>query len=599
MRPEDVYELAWVSEPRLSPDGTQVAYVVNRVDRGANAYRSAIFVAPVDGSEPARNLTSGERVDATPRWSPDGSRIAFVSNRTGGAKQLYVLPLAGGEPRRLTTAPEDVRGPVWSPDGTRLAFSSRVRDTLYEEEDEARRPPHRFTRLQFKLDNEGWTGDRRLHLFVVAADGSSDPVQITSGDYEHASPAWSPDGSRLAFISARDDDWDVKPVSDVYVMPSDGGEPVRVTGRDGICEEPAWSPDGQLIALRYEPGVFDFPRHAQIAVVDPEGRGPVRPLTRDLDRNCGPYPPLRAPLWDGDTLVFAAEDRGNTPLYRMRLDGSPPELLVGGELWVKDWDVAGGEIVHAASTTTTLTELYRGDERVTAVGDAFRRGRELVEPERFTAVSKDGSEVDAWIMRPVGYEAGGRYPVLLNIHGGPFTQYGNQFFDEFQIYAAAGYAVVYSNPRGSSGYSEDWGRAIRGPIGGGPGWGSVDYDDLIAVTDEALRRFAYCDPDRVGVLGGSYGGFMTSWIVGHTDRFRAACSERAVNHTVSFFGASDIGWAFKGYFGAFLWEDVETYLRLSPATYAENIRTPLLILHSEDDLRCPVEQAEQLFTVLR
>ena len=192
-----------------------------------------------------------------------------------------------------------------------------------------------------------------------------------------------------------------------------------------------------------------------------------------------------------------------------------------------------------------------------------------------------------------------RYPVLLSIHGGPFTQYGTGFFDEFQVYAGAGYAVVYSNPRGSSGYSEDWGRAIRGPGDLGPGWGSVDYEDLMAVMDTALERYDFCDPERTGVLGGSYGGFMTSWIVSHTNRFKAACSERAVNNMVSMYGSSDIGWVFKGYHGAFVHDDVEQYLAMSPWTYAKAIETPLLILHSEQDLRCNIEQAEQLFTTLR
>jgi dipeptidyl aminopeptidase/acylaminoacyl peptidase len=226
-------------------------------------------------------------------------------------------------------------------------------------------------------------------------------------------------------------------------------------------------------------------------------------------------------------------------------------------------------------------------------------GRELVLPERFTAVSADGSQVDAWIMRPAGFEPGRSYPVLLNIHGGPYAQYGNRFFDEFQVYAGAGYAVLFSNPRGSSGYSEAWARAIRGPANGGPGWGSVDFEDLMAVTDEALRRFDFCDPERLGVLGGSYGGFMTSWIVGHTDRFRIACSERAANNLVSAFGSGDLDWMLKGYIGAFLFEDVDAYLRMSPTTYAQNIKTPLLILHSENDLRCHLEQAEHLFTTLR
>jgi dipeptidyl aminopeptidase/acylaminoacyl peptidase len=594
MAPDDVFELAWVSDPRLSPAGTQVAYVVTRVDRKANRYRSAIFVSQTDGSAPPRNLTAGEKADAAPRWSPGSDRIAFTSNRNGSA-QLYVVPAAGGEPLRLTDLAEDVREPCWSPDGTRLAFCARVGSNLYDEEDERRRAPHRFKRLQFKLDDEGWTGDRRQQLFTVAADGSSDPRQLTSGDYEHASPAWSPDGSRIAFVSTRDEDWDVQLVSDVYVVPAEGGELERLTAGDGVCEQPSWSPDGSRLAFRHTPGVWDEPRHAQIAVVGAHG-GVPRIVTGALDRHCNSYPPLRGPAWDGNSLLFVAEDGGNAPLYRASADGSgAPQVVVGGELEVKGWDAASGEVVHTATTATAPPELYRGSQRLTSVGDGFRGGRALVEPERFTATSGDGTEVQAWIVRPVGYEAGKRYPVLLNIHGGPFTQYGNHLFDEFQVYAGAGYAVVYSNPRGSSGYSEEWGRAIRGRHG----WGSVDYQDLMAVTDEALRRFDFCDSERVGVMGGSYGGFMTSWIVGHTNRFKAAISERAVNHLVSFFGASDIGFFFRGYLGSFLWEDVETYLRLSPATYAAAIETPLLILHSEDDLRCPVEQGEQLFTVLR
>jgi dipeptidyl aminopeptidase/acylaminoacyl peptidase len=241
-------------------------------------------------------------------------------------------------------------------------------------------------------------------------------------------------------------------------------------------------------------------------------------------------------------------------------------------------------------------EICAGERRLTEIA-APTDG--AVEPERFTAVSEDGSEVEAWVMRPVGFEPGRRYPTLLEIHGGPFAQYGNRFFDEFQVYARAGYVVLYANPRGSSGYSEAWGRAIRGPAEGGPGWGTRDYEDLTAVVDEALERFDFVDPERLGVLGGSYGGYMTTWIVGHTDRFRAACSERSVNNFVLEGGSADIGWAFKAIIGAHWWEAPDAYREVSPSTYAGNITTPLLILHSENDLRCPVGNAEDLFAILR
>jgi dipeptidyl aminopeptidase/acylaminoacyl peptidase len=599
MRPEDVYELTGASDPRLRPDGEEVAFVVWRIDREANEYRQTIWLVPTDGSAAPREFTTGGK-DAQPRWSPDGTQLAFVSGRERDERQLYVMPAAGGEARPLTDLKEGVGEAVWSPDGTRIAFTARVRDEAYDEEDEKKRAPRRFRRLRFKLDNVGWTGDRRRHVFVVAADGSGEPVQLTHGDYEHSHPAWAPDGSRLAFTSDHDEDWDVEIRSDIYVVdPDGGGEPERLTPADSAYFAPAFSPDGALLACKWTPGGFDFPRHAQIAVVDAATGNDRRILTASLDRNCDPYPELREPVWDGDAIVFTVEDRGNLRLYRVRPDGGEPELAVGGDLVVTGYDAAAGRVVHTSSTATSLPELYAGERRLSDVGRDFVAGRELVEPERFTAVSADGSEVDAWIVRPAGFEGGGRYPVLLNIHGGPFAQYGNGFFDEFQVYAGGGYAVVYANPRGSSGYSEEWGRAIRGPGELGPGWGSVDYEDLMAVTDEALARFDFCDPERVGVMGGSYGGYMTSWIVSHTNRFTAACSERALNNFVSMFGSSDIGWAFKGYHGEFVHDAVESYLGMSPWTHAEQISTPLLIVHSENDLRCDVEQAEQLFTTLR
>jgi dipeptidyl aminopeptidase/acylaminoacyl peptidase len=601
MIPEDVYELTGVGDPRLHPDGRTVAYVVWWIDREENTYGGAIWVASTDGSVAPRQLTSGDGRDGSPRWSPDGRRLAFVSKRGDDkAAQLYVLPYEGpGELRRLTSLREDVAEPVWSPDGARLAFSSRVRDEAYEEEDDRRRRPRRFTRLLYKLDNVGWVGDRRTQLFVVDADGAGKPRQLTFDDGECGSPSWSPDGTRLVFSGSRGDDWDLELVSSLWAIDADGGEPERLTPGDAECDAPSWSPDGSRIGYRHTPHPFDTPRHTQIAVLDLDSRE-QRVLTAGLDRQCGPYPSLREPIWDGDRIVFGVEDHGNLHVYAVGADGSAaPKRLVGGERVVAGYDCRDGTVVHAASTHTTLRELYVGDERLTRVGSAFCSARELGEPERFEAVSKDGSQVEGWVLRPAGLEAGKRYPVLLNVHGGPFTQYGTGFFDEFQVYAGAGYAVVFSNPRGSSGYSEEWGRGIRGPANGGPGWGSVDFEDVTAVLDEALRRFDFLDPDRTGIMGGSYGGFMTSWAVGHTDRFKAAVSERAVNQMLAMHGSSDIFWVFSREFGAYAFDDPQSYLERSPATYARNITTPLLIMHSEQDLRCNVEQAEHLFVTLR
>ena len=292
-------------------------------------------------------------------------------------------------------------------------------------------------------------------------------------------------------------------------------------------------------------------------------------------------------------------------LYRAPSDGrGPPELLVGGQQTISSWDWAGDTLAYAAGTAVTLAEVFVGrpGRRLTNFTDAFTADVELSPPERFEATSSDGSRVECWAIPPIGATAGRRYPSLLNIHGGPYTQYGNRFFDEFQIQAGAGFGVVYCNPRGSSGYSEAWARAIRWPEANpdpGSGWGGVDFEDVMACVAEAKRRFAWIDSTRLGVLGGSYGGYLTSWIVGHTDGFRAACSERSCNNLLSLEQSSDIATAFRTYVGKTHLEAPDIYLRHSPMTFVEQITTPLLILHSEQDLRCPISQAEELFVALR
>jgi dipeptidyl aminopeptidase/acylaminoacyl peptidase len=598
MRPEDVYELTGAADPRISPDGTRVAFVVWSIDKDSHEYLSSIWMAPVDGSGEPRRFTSGERRDGMPRWSPDGRWLAFTSNRGKDEKtpaNLYVIPAEGGEALRLTDRKESVEKIAWSPDSTRIAFSSRVRDDAYDEEDDRKRAPRRLTRLSYKLDNVGWTTDRRTHLFVVDVDGDGEPHQVTDGDCEDGEPCWTPDGKRLIFPALRGERWDVDLVTRLYEVDAGGGEPKQLTGDDGSFETPVFSPDGSQIAVRHVVEDGTFPHHGQVGVMQPDASG-LRLLTTSLDRNCTPFPNFRDPLWNGGRIVFSIEDGGNTHVYSVATDGSSaPELVLGGERAITGYDMHGDTIAYVASTHTTLGELFIGDRQVTNLtGD-----RAFCAAERFTAVSKDGTEVDAWLMRPPGFDPAKRYPVLLNVHGGPFTQYGTGFFDEFQVYAGAGYAVLFSNPRGGSGYSEEWGRAICGPIEGGPGWGTVDYEDVLGVVDTALQKYDFLDPDRLGMIGGSYGGFMTSWTIGHDPRFKAAVSERAVNHMVSAAGSSDLFWVFERHFGGPWYEHVDAWLERSPATYAKDVQTPVLVLHSENDLRCNVEQGEHFFTLLR
>ena len=318
MRPEDVYALKGVSDPRLSPDGTTVAFVPWSIDGEANEYRGNIWLAPVDGSEPPRRFTTGERRDGEPRWSPDGSSLAFVSSRAEKEPgQLYVISLRGGEAQKLTKLKEDVRGVAWSPDGRTIAFTSRVRDEESEEEDERRRPPRRITHLLYKLDNEGWIADRRSQVFVVPADGSAEPRQLTDAEQDHGAPVWSPDGSQLVFSTTRGDDWDTQLVSDLYVISAEGGEPQLLTHGDGACNDPVWSPDGTRIAYRYTPDPWVWGRHTQIAVIDLATRERSI-LTESLDRQCGPYPPQREPVWNRTRSCSASRTAGASTSTRCR-----------------------------------------------------------------------------------------------------------------------------------------------------------------------------------------------------------------------------------------------------------------------------------------
>src|SRR5438128_6723596 len=359
MKPSDVYALTGVADPRLDPTGRLVAYQVWSIDEEESEYRGAIWVGHADGSAPPRRFTAGEGRDASPRWSRDGKCLAFTSKRgEDKAAQLYVIPADGGEPRKLTELKESPEEIAWSPDSTRIAFATRVRDEAYEEEEERKRPPRRITRLLYKLDNVGWTTDRRKHLFVVRADGSEPAKQITDGDCEDGAPAWSPDGKKIAFSALRGDRWDTEVVSALFLVDADGGEPERITPPDGSYGSPSWSPDGTRIAYHFDREDGTFPHHGQIGVLE-LASGDRRLLTESLDRQCTPFPESREPLWHADRIVFAAEDRGNAHLYSVSPDDAgAPELLVSGEQAVSGWDAVSGTVVYVASTHTTLRELH-------------------------------------------------------------------------------------------------------------------------------------------------------------------------------------------------------------------------------------------------
>lgn len=603
--PQDITRIQLVGDPRIAPDARRVAFVVTTLSEETDEYLSNIWMVDVAGGEP-RRFTTGPRRDLAPHWSPDGTRLAFLSEREPKQKaQLWVMPAEGGEPVRLTDLKNGVSAPEWSPDGTHLVFVSRVGGCQEPDSEEDRRkskPPRIITTLKYRFNGEGFIYDRRAHLFVIAADGGGAPRQITDGDFDDLDPTWSPDGRWLAFSSARHADRDHDDGSDIWLVTPDGEELRRVTDTAGPVALPAFSPDGRRVAYVARRHLNEFGRNFGVFTIPTQG-GAATCLTAELDRSCGPLGvrPLWAP--GGDAITFAAEDQGSLCLYRVpALGPKPPEPVVGGERVVTGFsaDRAGRLLAFVATEPTAPPELFvcgadgSGERQLTDLNRAWKHKVALAAPERFR-FERDGHRVDGWVMKPFGFVPGRRYPALLSIHGGPHTQYGLGFFDEFQVYTGAGYAVIYTNPRGSQGYGEAFTRAVVGD------WGGGDVADVLAGLDEAVRRHAFIAPERLGVLGGSYGGFMTSWIVGHTDRFAAACSERAVNSQASMFGTSDIGHIYNvvELGGPLPWEDMARYLERSPLTYAKNITTPLLILHSEDDLRCPIEQGEQLFVALK
>jgi dipeptidyl aminopeptidase/acylaminoacyl peptidase len=642
MTPEDIGALRQAEDPRVSPDGSAVAFTVADPDMESNRYRRRIWMVSTRTADAGCCPFTGLGRERLGRWSPDGSRLAFVVEGEEGLSEICTLPVGiGGE--RLSVCEWD--GPVsdlaWSPDGTRLAFAAREKDPdQYGRHGQPRKgrdmPPRRVTRLLYRHNGSGWTLDRPSRIFVVPADGAGAPRSLTPGPFQADGLAWSPDGAKVAFASGRHGTWDLDLAVDLWAVGADGGaEPERLTQGAAAYSCPSWSPDGRSLAYLRNATPLESPHHRQVGVVDLL-TGAHQDLTESLDRNCAPTGAARSPVWVGDRLLFAVEDHGNVHLYAVRADGATePELVVGGDRWVSEWDWAGDTLAFVVTSPTNLPELavmaleaVGGSWAATpaapaalvtagaAVGSGLDGGTErsltdftrplaermeLVAPERFVARSKDGSEVECWAMHPLG-DPGGRAPTLLNVHGGPFTQYGNRLFDEFQLQASAGFGVLYCNPRGSSGYSEHWGRAVRWPEcdhDPGSGWGGVDFEDVMACAEEAIRRFEWIDPERLGIIGGSYGGYMTSWAIGHTDRFAAACSERACNNLLAMEHSADIAGFMRSYVDRDHIEAPEAYIRHSPVTYLRDMTTPLLIVHSEDDLRCPVNQAEELFVGLR
>ena len=612
MTAEDLYAFRFLADAQISPDGERVAYVVREIDREKNTYRSAIWQVRSAGGTPTR-LTAGQGQDALPRWSPVGRWLAFVSDRGAPTnekgkerkpKNVFVLPLDGGEARQLTTGPEDCADLAWSADGARLAFTRREART--GEEDGIRV----WDRLRYKTDEGFLLDGRRKHIWVVDVDGT-EPRRITDGDWDDAQPSWSPDGRHIAFVSNRTEARETNTVADIHVAGVDGGG-WRVTDGAGSYGNPRFSPDGARIACYgVAKAVGSSAKNVKLFVFDARGEGAGRDLTEGWDRTVGStvmsdmraQAQTLAPVWskDRDRIIFVGSDQGTANVYSVSTEGGDLRAETVGPHQVVSLSLAADAKRFACVYGSAICpgdvavgELGRSLHCLTDLNGELMRARHISIPERIEYTGADGWTIEGWIMKPRGFDPAKKWPLVLEVHGGPHGAYGNGFFHEFQVLAGRGYAVLLTNPRGSHAYGEKFSSACVGD------WGGKDYEDLMAGVDHALG-LGWVDERRLYVTGGSYGGFMTNWIVGHTDRFRAAATQRSISNNVSAFGVSDIGWHFWEYEmgDASPWRDPQKLIERSPLTYAPNVKTPLLILHAERDLRCPIEQAEQLFTALR
>jgi dipeptidyl aminopeptidase/acylaminoacyl peptidase len=597
IRPEDYYSISVPGDPQVSPDGKTVAYVVTSMESKTKASND-IWLVPMDASENPRQLTRSTDSSTSPRWSPDGKSLAFLSARPMSAddrkakKQVHLLMLDGGEAHPVTSLPEGVDSFSWSPDGTRLVCISM---TPAPDPDPDAGDERHYIHSNYKRDGAGFLTAARKHIWVADIK-SGTAKQITRGDdWDDLAPEWSPDGTKIAFVSDRsrkawedsEDDF-----TSVWVVSADGGEPTQVSQASGAQHSGAhWSPDGKYLA--YLAAQLDNDPYTLYLIPSQLGYAP-----RELVKQIGPGGGSNLQWGDqGRALYCVSKIDGTEQVYRIDATSGAITKLTAGEHGISSLTLSktNDAMVYTLTTFERAFEIHvaqmdgTGDRALTDVNHAFYQQVAVQPVERMPYKSKDGTAIDGFLVKPVGWQAGRKYPLVLVIHGGPEAMFATRWMLPMQVLAAHGYAVLFANPRGSTGY----GRAfMRGAV---KQWGGNIYTDLMSGVDTAIAQNTWVDADKLGVTGCSFGGFMTNWIVTQTARFKAAVPMCSISDYISDEGARDAFYGHATDFGGDLYQNFDLYWKYSPLRYAMNVKTPVLILHGEADQRVPIEQAEEWF----
>jgi len=609
--PMDVFGLEMAADPQISPDGRWVAYVRSGFDVMTDGGTANIWTVPIDGSD-HRPITTGSAGHGSPRWSPDGNRLLYVSTEDGGA-EIWVRWMDTGQRAKLTNLTEGPGALTWSPDGTRIAFTMFVPEKHNPLAVEMPSPPQGadwgppytvIDNMTYRADgNPGFVREGHRHLFVLPADGGT-PRQLTSGPFDHNAPAWMPDGRSILVSANRREDAEHEPNdSEIYRVSVETGQMTVLTDRYGPDGGPHPSPDGRLIAYTGFDDEFQGYQLSELYVMNADGTD-SRMLSGDFDRSVGSI------AWaaDGSGLFFSYADEGNGKVGFMDLQGRVEERVSGVQGLSTGRPYTGGQFSVSRNGTVAFTlgtpehpaELAvtrrgGGDVRqLTDLNDDLLGRKELGAVEEiWWESSYDGRRIQGWVMTPPGFDSSKKYPLILEIHGGPFSAYGDVFAAELQLYAAAGYVVLYSNPRGSTSYGEEFGNLIH------HAYPSQDYDDLMSGVDAVIDR-GYVDEDQLYVTGGSGGGVLSAWIVGHTDRFRAAAVQKPVINWYSFvLNADGIPFFYKYWFPGPPWEHERQYMERSPLSYVGNVTTPTMVINGEVDYRTPISEAQQFYAGLQ